>query len=76
MREADIELVTNEQDQNGAQCREDQTSRMKSWIPRRCEHVCDGATNDRADDSEHGCPEDREVDVHDRFRDQAGNEAD
>jgi hypothetical protein len=47
---------------------------MISFICRARKHVGNAAADDRSDDAEHDCPENRYVHVHHRFRDDARDE--
>ena len=64
-----LQLVANEEYQDRTQGRENNPSRMKSWIGRARKHVRDSTADDRSDDAENDRPEDRHMHMHDRFRD-------
>ena len=49
---------------------------MISFIRRARKHVGYAAPDDRSDDAEHDCPEDRDVHVHHRFRDNPRDQTD
>ena len=65
-----LQLIANEENQNRAQCGKNEASRMIPFVCRARKHVANAAAEDRSDDAEHDSPEDRHVNVHDRFRDQ------
>jgi len=65
----DVQLNANVEDQDRTECGKNEAGRMKSsgyWVRK---HVGNGAADDRSDDAEHDCPENRHVHVHNRFRD-------
>jgi hypothetical protein len=64
-----LQLVANEENQDRAQCGKNEASRMVPFVCRARKHVANAAADDRSDDAEGGCPEDRHMDVHHRFRD-------
>jgi hypothetical protein len=47
---------------------------MKARIGRPREHVGNGAAEDRSNDAEDNCPENRHVNVHNRFRKDPGDQ--
>ena len=63
-----LQLVANEENQDRAQGGENEAGRMISFVSRAREHVSHATADDRSDDAEHDCPENRHVHVHDRFR--------
>jgi hypothetical protein len=67
--EMDVQLNANVENEDRAECRKNETGGMKSSGYRVRKHVCNGAADDRSDDAEHDCPENRHVHVHHRFRD-------
>jgi len=64
-----LQLIANEEYQDRAQCGENETSGMISFVCRARKHVGNAAADDRSDDAEHDRPEDRYVHVHHRFSD-------
>ena len=64
-----LQLIANEENQDRAQCGKNEASRMVPFVCRARKHVANAAADDRSDDAEHGCPVDRHMDVHHRFRD-------
>jgi hypothetical protein len=70
-RKMNIQLIANEENQNRAQCGQNEAGGMISFICRARKHVGNPAADDRSDDAEHDCPENRYVHVHHRFRDDA-----
>ena len=69
MGEANVQLIANEENQNRAEGGKNEAGGMISLIRRTRKHVGNGAADDRSDDAEHDCPENRHVNVHYRFRD-------
>jgi hypothetical protein len=69
----DVQLNANVEDQDRAECGKYEAGGMKSSGYRARKHVCNGTANDRSDDAEHDCPENRYVHVHHRFRDDASD---
>ena len=67
-REMDVQLKADEKDENRAERGKNDTGGMKSSRRRR-KQVGNRAADDRSDDAEHDCPENRHVHVHHRFRD-------
>ena len=63
-----VQLIANEENQDGAQSGENEAGGMKPFVRRAKKQVGDGAPDDRSDDAEHDRPEDRYVHVHHRFR--------
>ena len=61
--ETDIQLKANVEKQDRAKCRKNDSGGMKSsgWGRK---HVGNRAADDRSDDAEHDCPENRHVHVH------------
>jgi hypothetical protein len=70
-RKMNIQLIANEENQDRAQCGQNEAGGMISFICRARKHVGNAAADDRSDDAEHDCPENRYVHVHHRFRDDA-----
>ena len=68
----DIQPMANEENQDGAQCRTNEASRMISFVLRAKHYVSNTAAEDRSDDAEHDCPKEGHVHVHHRFRDKPG----
>ena len=66
----DVQLDANVEDQNRTECGKNEAGGMKS-SGRGRKHVRNRAADDRSDDAEHDCPENRHVHVHHRFRDDA-----
>lgn len=64
----DLQLNANVENQDRAKCGKNDPSGMKS-SGRRRKQVSNRTADDRSDDAEHDCPENRHVHVHDRFRD-------
>ena len=64
----DIQLDANVENQDRAKGRKNEAGGMKSFVCRVRKHVGNRAANDRSDDAEHDCPENRHVHVHHRFR--------
>lgn len=60
----DVELMANEENEDGAQCRKNEASGMISFVPRAKNHVGNAAAEERSDDAEHKCPEEGHVQVH------------
>ena len=67
----DVQLNANVEDQDRTECGKNEAGRMKSSGYRVRKHVSNGAADDRSDDAQHDCPENRHVHVHHRFRDDA-----
>ena len=67
--ETDIQLNANVENQDRAECGKNESGGMKSSGCRVRKHVGNGPADDRSDDAEHDCPENRHVHVHHRFRD-------
>ena len=65
----DVQLMANEENQDGAQCRKNEASGMISFVLRAKNHVGNAAAEDRSDDAEHDCPKEGNVRVHHRLRD-------
>ena len=65
----DVQFETNVEDQDRPKCGKNEAGGMKSSGCRVRKHVSNGAADDRPDNAEHDCPENRHVDVHHRFRD-------
>ncbi len=66
-----VQLNANVEDQDRAKCGKNEAGGMKSSGCRVRKHVGNRAADDRSDDTEHDCPENRHVHVHHRFRDNA-----
>jgi hypothetical protein len=64
-----VQLIANEENQDRAQRGKNQAGGMIAFVCRARKHVGNGTPNDRSDDAEHDRPEDRDVHVHHRFRD-------
>ena len=64
-----VQLNANEENQDRAKCGKNEARGMKSFVCRVRKHVGNRAADDRSDDAEHDCPENRHVHVHHRFRD-------
>src|SRR5205809_8055966 len=60
----DIQLDTNVENQDRAKCGKNEAGGMKSSGCRRRKHMGNRAADDRSDDAEHDCPENRHVYVH------------
>ena len=71
-----MQFVANEENEDGAERGKKQAGGVISRICRTGKHVSDRAANDRTDDAEGDCPKNRHVNVHDRFRDNSGNQSD
>lgn len=71
----DVELVANEEKEDGAEGGKDEAGRMKPAVRGTCNHVGDAASEDRAEDAENDRPEEGHVDMHDGFREEAGDKA-
>jgi hypothetical protein len=69
LRKMNFQPIANEENQDRAQCRKNETGRMRSFVGRARKHVANGAADECSDDAEHDRPEDRDMDVHHRFRD-------
>ena len=69
LRKMNFQPIANEENQDRAQCRKNEISRMRSFVGRGRKHVANGAADEPSDDAEHDRPEDRHMDVHHRFRD-------
>ena len=65
-----IQLIANKENEDRAHSGKNEASRMVPLVCRAQNHVANAATDDRSDDAEHGCPEDRHMDVHHRFSDE------
>jgi hypothetical protein len=59
-----VQLVANEENQNRAQRRKNESGGMISFVPRAQEHMGKSATEERSDDAENNRPEDRHVHMH------------
>ena len=64
----DVQLITNEENHDGAQRRENQASGMISFVSRTKNNVGNAAAEQRSDDAEDHCPQEAQVYVHYRFR--------
>jgi hypothetical protein len=62
--ETDIQLKANVEKQDRAKCGKNEAGGMKSSGCRVRKHVGNRAADDRSDDAEHDCPENRHVHVH------------
>ena len=71
LRKTNPQLIANEQNQDRAQRGKNEAGGMVSFVCRARKHVANAATDDRADDAEHDCPEERYVHVHHRSGDNA-----
>ena len=67
----DIQLNANVEDQDRAKCGKNEAGGMISSGYRARKHVGNRAADDRSDDAQHDCPENRHVHVHHLFRDTA-----
>ena len=65
----DMQLNAQVENQDRAECGKNEAGGVKSSRCRVRKHVSNGAADDRSDDAEHDCPENRHVHVHHRFRD-------
>jgi hypothetical protein len=70
----DVQLNANVEDQDRAECGKDEAGWMKSSGYRARKHVGNRAADNRSDDAEDDCPENRHVHVHHRFRDKPSNQ--
>jgi hypothetical protein len=70
----DIQLNANVENQDRAKCGKNEAGGMKSSGCRWRKHMGNGPADDRSDDAEHDCPENRHVHVHDRFCDDPGDQ--
>jgi len=64
-----VQFQTKVEYQDRAKRRKNEAGGMKSSGCRVRKHVGHGAADNRSDDAEHDCPENRHVHVHHRFRD-------
>ena len=64
---ADLQLIADKENQDRAECRKNETGGMISFICRARKHVGNSTADDRSDDAEHDCPQNRHVYVHYRF---------
>jgi hypothetical protein len=71
----DVQLNAKVKNQDRAERGKDESGGMKSPRYRARKHVSHGAADDRSDDAEHDCPENRHVHVHHLFRDDAGDQS-
>jgi hypothetical protein len=62
--ETDIQPKANVENQDRAKCGKNEAGGMKSSGCRVRKHVGNRAADDRSDDAEHDCPENRHVHVH------------
>jgi hypothetical protein len=69
-----VQLNAKIENQDRAKCGKNDAGGMKSSARRRKE-MRNGATDNRSDDAEHDCPENRHVHVHHLFRDDAGDQS-
>ena len=60
----DIQLDANVENQDRAKGGKNEAGGMKSFVCRVRKHVGNRAADDRPDDAEHDCPENRHVYVH------------
>src|SRR5882757_11433896 len=60
----DVQLKANVEKQDRAKCGKNDSGGMKSSGCRVRKHVGNRAADDRSDDAEHDCPENRHVHVH------------
>jgi hypothetical protein len=74
LRKMNLQLIANEENQDRSQYGKNEAGRMISFVGRTRKHVGHGAAENRSDDAEHDRPEDRHVDVHDRFREHSRDE--
>ena len=71
----DVQLNANVEEQDCAKCGKNEACWMKSSGYRVRKHVGNSAADDRSDDAEHDCPENRHVHVHHRFRDDSRDQS-
>ena len=64
----DVQLDANVEKQDRAKCGKNDSGGVKS-SGNRAKQVGNRAADDRSDDAEHDCPENRHVHVHHGFRD-------
>jgi hypothetical protein len=69
-----VQLIANEKNQDRAQCGKNEAGGMISFVCRARKHVGNAAAEDRSDDAEQDRPEDRDVHVHHRFRENPRDE--
>jgi hypothetical protein len=69
VREADPQFVADKEDENRTEGRKNKTGRMVLLIGGSRKDVSYGPAEDRTDNAEHDRPEDRHMNVHDRFGD-------
>jgi len=65
----DMQLNAQVENQDRAECGKNEAGGVKSSRCRVRKHVSNGAADDRSDDAEHDCPENRHVYVQHRFGD-------
>jgi hypothetical protein len=63
----DVQFMTNEENQDGAQRRKNEASRMIPFVLRAKHYMSNASAEDRPDDAEHDCPKESHVHVHHRF---------
>ena len=68
-----FQLIANEENKDSAQGGKDNAGGMKTFIGWAPKEVGNGPADNRAENSEHNCPEDRHVNVYDRFGDHPRN---
>jgi len=76
LREMNLQLIANEENQHCAHCGENKAGGVISFVSRARKDVSDGATEDRSDNAKDNRPKYRHVRVHHRFRDNPGKETD
>ena len=59
-----FQLIANEENRDRAHSGTNEARRMVPFVCRTRKHVANAATDDRSDDAEDSCPEDRHMDVH------------
>jgi len=64
-----VQFQTKVEYQDRTKCGKNEAGGMKSAGRRVRKHVGHGAADNRSDDPEHDCPENRHVHVHHRLRD-------
>lgn len=65
-----FQLIANEENQDRAYRGKNEAGGMVSFVSRAQKHVGKGAAEDRSDDAENDRPENCDVHVHHRFRDE------
>jgi len=64
-------LIADIENQYCAQCGKNEASRVVSFVRRARKHVRNAAADDGSENAKNDRPEDRHVNVHHRFRDDA-----